>query len=159
MGREIERKFLVVSDAYRQGAEPVRFRQGYLSTDPGRTVRVRVAGHKAFLTVKGPAVGFSREEYEYEIPLSDADSMLDRLCSRPLIDKHRFKVPFGGFLWEVDEFHAENEGLVVAEIELPSVDAFFPIPPWAGKEVTSDHRYANSSLVRVPFSRWGSELP
>lgn len=152
MAIEIERKFLVTGDAWRE-APAVYFAQGYLSTEKSRTVRVRVAGDEAFLTIKGETQGFSRQEFEYPIPLADGKALL-AMCEQPLIEKYRRKIPAGDFVWEVDEFLGANAGLVVAEIELPSEDADFPRPDWVGEEVTSDARYYNASLVRHPWSQW-----
>lgn len=153
MGVEIERKFLVSSDLWRQGASGERYRQGYLCREKGRTVRVRVAGGRGCLTIKGAPLNLARPEFEYEIPLSDAEQLL-ALCVGPIIEKVRHRVPFGGFVWEVDEFQGANAGLVVAEIELPAEDTVFDRPPWAGTEVTEDPRYSNSQLSVRPFSLW-----
>jgi CYTH domain-containing protein len=154
MGTEIERKFLVNGDSWREGARGTRFQQGYLSSVKERTVRVRVAGERAFLTIKGKSVGATRSEYEYEIPLADARELLAGLCERPLIEKTRYEVDVAGLTWEVDVFEGENQGLVVAEIELESESQPFTLPAWAGAEVTSDPRYFNASLIKHPFSRW-----
>jgi adenylate cyclase len=151
---EIERKFLVTGSDWRTVA-PVRISQGYLNRDKHRTVRVRIAGDAAFLTVKGVTTGATRAEFEYEIPRADAEAML-RMCDGPLVEKLRHRVQYGGFTWEVDEFQGENRGLVVAEIELDSEAQSFASPPWLGAEVTSDSRYFNSSLATNPFSRWGA---
>lgn len=152
MAKEIERKFLVTGDGWRQ-AEPVRYRQGYLSTDPGRTVRVRIAGDRAKLTIKGKTAGCTRSEFEYSIPLEDAEELLE-LCEQPIIDKDRRKIDVGGFTWEVDEFHGENGGLILAEIELDAEGRRFPLPGWVGREVTDDPRYYNANLVTNPVARW-----
>ena len=154
MGREIERKFLVRNDAWREGATATRFRQGFLSTHPDRTVRVRVAGTQAWLTIKGRNVGARRAEYEYEIPQSDAEQMLDALCEQPLVEKTRYVLVVSGDTWEVDVFEGVNEGLVVAEIELASEAQTFVRPDWLGAEVTEDPRYFNSNLVSRPFTTW-----
>jgi CYTH domain-containing protein len=124
-----------------------------LNRDHLRTVRVRIADSQAFLTIKGPNEGIRRQEFEYPIPLADADALL-ALCEGPLIEKHRHRVVHGGLLWEIDEFHGANAGLVVAEVELPSVEHPFEAPPWLGREVSHDPRYFNSSLSRHPFSTW-----
>lgn len=156
MGREIERKFLVKGDAWRSLAEGVRYRQGYLSSAKERTVRIRTVGDKAFLTVKGLTVGCTRMEFEYPIPFEECSAMLDALAERPFIEKTRRRIPAGPFVWEVDEFHGENEGLVVAEIELPDEDAAFERPEWLGEEVSDDPRYFNSNLVAHPYRAWSA---
>jgi len=153
MGREIERKFLVEGKAWRKD-EGTKFRQGYLSTTKERTVRVRTAGDKAYLTIKGVTSGATRPEYEYEIPMGDAEEMLDDLCEKPLIEKHRHKIGYGGLVWEVDEFFGDNAGLVLAEVELDSENQGFEPPPWIGKEVTDDPRYFNANLVSHPYRKW-----
>ncbi len=154
MSKEIERKFLVSGTAWKAGANGRRVRQGYLSVERDRTVRVRAVGDRGWLTVKGPTVGLARAEYEYEVPLADADAMLSDLCTPPLIEKTRYEVCHAGHRWEIDEFHGANEGLVVAEIELASEDEAFERPPWLGAEVSDDPRYFNANLVRRPFSTW-----
>jgi len=147
---------LVASDHWRESAAAFEFRQGYLSTVKERTVRVRVAGRRGTLTIKGITVGAARREFEYEIPIDDARTMLDELCERPLIEKTRHVVEFGGFAWEIDEFSGVNAGLVVAEIELDHEDQDFPRPPWLAEEVTDDPRYFNANLIQEPFSTWVS---
>lgn len=154
MGLEIERKFLVCSDLWRDGPPGVSYRQGYLARDMERTVRVRVAGTMAFLTVKGARSGLSRAEFEYPIPMVDAEAML-RMCLPPLIEKVRYRRSHAGFVWEIDEFFGENAGLLVAEIELPAEDTAFEKPVWAGREVSDDPRYFNSRLAEHPYSEWG----
>jgi CYTH domain-containing protein len=155
MSIEIERKFLVVGTAWRQGSG-VRFSQGYLTRDKDRTVRVRLAGEQAFLTIKGRSTGASRAEFEYEVPLADGQQLL-QLCERPLIEKIRRVIPNEGSTWEVDEFLGENAGLVVAEIELQSEDQAFARPAWLGEEVTLDSRYFNSSLSLNPYAHWAAK--
>lgn len=150
MGVEIERKFLVVGTDWKSVAG-VRMRQGYLNRDKARTVRV--AGDAAFLTVKGISRGATRAEFEYAIPLDDAQQLL-ALCDGPLIEKTRYVVSYQGSTWEVDEFWGDNVGLVVAEVELLSEDQPFARPPWLGAEVTQDARYFNSSLASVPYGQW-----
>jgi CYTH domain-containing protein len=125
-----------------------------LALDKERTVRVRLAGDEAFLTIKGVTTNASRAEYEYPIPRADARSMLDALCLRPLIEKRRYRVPYHGFTWEVDEFLGDNVGLVVAEIELENPDQPFDSPSWIGDEITGDPRFYNANLVTNPFNRW-----
>lgn len=155
MGTEIERKFLVEGTDWKS-IEPVYYCQGYLNRDKERTVRVRVAGTKGVLTIKGANEGATRQEFEYEVPLDDAKQMLE-LCEKPLIEKNRRIIEFGAMNWEVDEFLGENAGLVVAEIELDSESQEFAIPEWVGKEVTEDPRYFNSRLSIHPFSKWEEE--
>ena len=152
MGIEIERKFLAVGDAWR-AALAVYFSQGYLSRNKARTVRIRVADEHAYLTIKGATTGASRAEFEYDIPLADARELL-ALCDGPLIEKYRRKITHEGMVWEVDEFLGENQGLVVAEIELESESQTFTKPDWLGAEVTHDQRYYNSNLSAHPFSQW-----
>jgi CYTH domain-containing protein len=156
MGTEIERKFLVTGEAWRDMAVDTPYRQGYLCLEKGRTVRVRIAGDQAFLTIKGQASGISRMEYEYPIPVADAGVLLAELCEQPIIDKKRYTITYQGFVWEIDEFFGENAGLLVAEIELESEDQEFVKPPWVGEEVSFDRRYANASLVKAPFCTWSS---
>ncbi len=154
MAQEIERKYLLTGDQWRSLAEGTHYRQGYLSTVKERTVRVRTIGEKGYLTIKGITVGISRLEFEYEIPTDDANELLDELCERPIIEKHRYKIPYGGLVWEVDEFHGVNEGLVIAEVELESDDQAIDVPAWVGEEVSGDPRYFNAALVRCPFNTW-----
>jgi adenylate cyclase len=158
MAIEIERKFLLENDSWKideQGNEILgtAFRQGYLKTE-GATVRVRLEGERSKLTIKGKTVGMSRLEYEYDIPLVDANEMLDKLCQKPLIEKIRYLRKEGELTWEIDIFEGENAGLMVAEIELTSEDQTVPLSSWVGEEVTGDVRYYNSSLVNNPFSHW-----
>ena len=154
MGVEIEKKFLLKGSDWKQLAAGTAYRQGYLSSVKERTVRVRTINDKGFLTIKGISVGAVRREYEYEIPVEDANALLDELCEKPIIEKNRYKVEFSGFVWEIDEFFGENDGLVVAEIELESEDQLFDRPKWVGEEVTGDARYFNSNLIKHPYSRW-----
>ncbi len=146
---EIERKFLVAKDSWRGHAPGQRYCQGYLSKGDV-TVRVRRAGPRAFLTIKGSGDGIVRPEFEYEIPVEEAEEMI-KLCRRPLIEKTRYEVLHEGVLWEVDEFEGENAGLVLAEVELEHPDQFLALPEWVGEEVTSDQRYRNSQLVDAPM--------
>jgi len=154
---EIERKFLVHPAAWakaRAGVAGSLLRQGYLSSHPERIVRVRIDGNSAVVTIKGRTVGLTRAEWEYPVPPADAAAMLDALCEKPLIEKTRYRIPHAGMTWEVDEFHGENAGLVVAEIELESEDQAFDKPAWVADEVTDDPRYLNANLLRHPYSRW-----
>ena len=152
MGKEIERKFMVKKGVWRD-KKATKYRQGYLSTVKERTVRVRTIEDKGYLTIKGISIGASRMEFEYEIPRQDADSLLD-ICEKPLIEKNRYKVENGSFVWEVDEFIGENQGLIVAELELENEGQYFPRPDWIGEEVTGDPRYFNANLVKNPYSKW-----
>ena len=146
MAKEIERTFLVVDDVYKSMAvKKIHILQGYLNRDPERTVRVRITEAKAFLTVKGKTHGFVRDEFEYEIPLSDGLKMLE-LCSGRVLDKTRYIVPYEGRTWEVDEYHKGLQGLVVTEVELENADEEVNVPPFAGEEVSGDPRYFNSQL-------------
>ena len=154
MGKEIERKFLVKGDGWRALAKPVKYRQGYLSTVKERTVRVRTIDDKGYLTIKGITTGVTRAEYEYEIPAADADRMLTDLCEKPLIEKSRSTIALDGLNWEVDEFFGDNQGLIVAEVELQSADQAVAKPAWVGQEVSGDPRYFNSNLIKKPFTRW-----
>lgn len=153
MGVEIERKFLLRDDGWRDGSAGERLVQGYLSRDPARTVRVRLAGERAFLTIKGPTRGATRAEFEYPVPPDDARAML-ALCDGPVVDKVRHVRMHDGLCWEIDEFLGDNAGLVVAEVELASEDQRFRPPPWLGPEVTGDPRYYNAHLSVHPFTRW-----
>jgi adenylate cyclase len=158
MGIEIERKFLLTNNSWKKLATGTIYRQGYLNADKERSVRVRIIDNKAFFTIKGKSVGAARLEFEYEIPLSDAETLLTELCHRPLIHKKRYKIEYAGNIWEIDEFFDENEGLVVAEIELENEDQKFLKPDWIGEEVTSDTRYFNSNLSKTPYSQWKDSL-
>ncbi len=156
MALEIERKFLVTDDSYKAMAfHSDRIAQGYLCREGGNSTRVRVRGDKGYLTIKGPSMdgGLSRFEWEKEIPESEAWELL-KLCHGGIIDKTRHLVKCGNHTFEVDEFHGDNDGLVVAEVELENADETFERPPFLGKEVTGDKRYYNSSLTRFPFKCW-----
>lgn len=150
MACEIERKFLVADDSWRGGSPGVRLAQGYLTLDPDRTVRVRLAGENAWLTVKGRTQGITRAEFEYAIPPDDARILLG-MCLPSVIDKTRHRIDFGGHVWEVDVFHGANEGLVLAEVELDYESANPELPPWIGVEVSDDARYYNANLASHPF--------
>ena len=154
MAKEIERKFLVKGDAWRALAKGTTYRQGYLNSAKERTVRVRTAEDKAFLTIKGLTLGATRAEYEYEIPFDEGKAMLDALAEKPLIEKKRYKIPAGDLTWEIDEFLGDNAGLIVAEVELTSEHQAFDRPAWLGDEVTGDTRYYNANLIKKPFTRW-----
>lgn len=152
MAKEIERKFLV-NDSWQPKEEGQRMAQGYLCTEPAHTVRVRVKGGRGYLTVKGRSEGIQREEFEYEIPLRDAEAML-QLCDGPLVEKVRYREKWGAFCWEIDVFSGANDGLCVAEIELPDDQAEFPRPSWLGREVSGEVQYYNSQLIKHPYSEW-----
>ncbi len=154
MGVEIERKFLVTGDAFKSLATGVFYCQGYLASHPYRVIRVRTAGQRGFLTVKGLTIGISRTEFEYEIPLDDANAMLETLCEKPLIEKKRYHIHQDGFIWEVDEFFGENQGLILAEVELNEPNTPLEKPDWIGREVSGDPKYYNSNLVRNPYRYW-----
>ncbi len=154
MGIEIERKFLVNYDLLKPFlVNGIPFEQGYIPTKDFTTVRVRIAGDKAFMTIKGQSTGFSRAEFEYEIPVVDAREILDSLCGNHIIKK-RFLIQYENHTFEVDEFYGENSGLIVAEVELNSESESVTLPRWIESEVTGDHRYSNSSLAVTPFSKW-----
>jgi adenylate cyclase len=156
MSIEIERKFLVRLDRWRPSGGGTHFIQGYLSSTKERVVRVRIEGDVARLTIKGITTGMTRAEFEYQIPVADARVLLYELCERPLIDKHRHLEVWGTHTWEVDVFHGDNEGLLVAEVELKAEDDVLELPSWVGQEVTGDPRYFNSNLLAHPFSRWNT---
>lgn len=155
MALEIERKFLLQSDAWRaQVSSRVLMRQGYLAASTRNSIRVRIAGEQAWLNLKAKRSGRSRLEFEYPIPRSDADEILRDLCDGPLIEKYRHEILAGPHVWEIDEFIGDNAGLVVAEIELDSEDEAFDRPAWLGLEVTADERYYNFNLVKRPYREW-----
>ena len=152
MAKEIERKFLVQA-RWKPQDEGIKIAQGYLSTVPERTVRVRIKGDKGYLTIKGKNQGISRAEFEYEIPIGDAEDLL-KLAEQPILSKTRYLEQHGNRLWEIDVFAGENQGLVVAEVELPDEQAEFSRPDWLGQEVSGDVRYYNANLIKKPFSLW-----
>ncbi len=154
MGFEIERKFLLTGDGWRELGVGRLYRQGYMVSDGKRTVRVRTKGESGWLTIKGPSDNGVRREYEYEIPLTDALYMLKNLCRQPLIEKRRYKVEIPPFTWEIDEFFGENEGLLLAEVELESRNQPITLPEWIGRDVTHEGRYYNAHLVSYPYSAW-----
>ena len=161
MALEIERKFLLIDEAWRDAVtQSTLFRQGYLTPsvqDAKASVRVRAEGQRGVLNVKSVRLGIQRHEYEYDIPLDEANEMLDTLCGA-IIEKTRHLVPFGAHQWEIDEFHGDNAGLIVAEIELSAVDEAFASPAWLGGEVTEDARYYNVALVNKPYNTWEFKL-
>jgi len=151
---EIERKFLIIKDKLPVLDNGIAIEQGYIPTKNGATVRVRITGENAFLCIKSQPSNFSRNEYEFAIPISDAREMLEKVCNSQPIVKLRFLIPHQGFLWEIDVFDGENKGLIVAEVELLSEDQQVHLPEWVAKEVTSDKRYNNSYLALNPYSTW-----
>jgi len=157
MHNEIERKFLVKNMNWMEGAQCKKYRQGYFPVAPNTiSMRVRICEREAFLTIKSKqqGQGFTRKEFEYEIPVNDAEIILDTICLKPTIEKTRYLLRYDSNLWEIDVFHGENEGLVIAEIELESETQQIILPDWVGKEVTCDLKYYNSMLVRYPFAKW-----
>jgi adenylate cyclase len=154
MAIEIERKFLVKNLAWQAEALKTYYKQGYLSNETDKVARVRIAGEQGFLTIKGKTQGISRLEFEYEIPLADAQLLLTELCEKPLIEKYRYLLHYEGFTWEIDEFLGDNAGLIVAEIELASENQPFAQPDWLGEEVSQDLRYLNANLIRNPYKNW-----
>ncbi|WP_043613368.1 CYTH domain-containing protein [Chromobacterium violaceum] len=153
MALEIERRFVVSGDGWRGLAPAVQYRQGYLSVEKERTVRVRVVGQQAWLTLKSNISNVSRHEFEYPIPLADAQTIMGAMCPM-VVDKLRHRIEHGGFVWEVDEFFGDNAGLVLAEIELPDEETPFAKPDWVGEEVTEDGRYTNAYLSKHPYRSW-----
>lgn len=153
-GTEIERKFLVSSDGWRKGAQGTFCCQGYLAACEDLIVRVRLLGERACLTIKGRKTGLSCPEYEYSIPVSEAQEMLERICLRPYIEKIRYTLDFKGINWEIDEFSGENKGLVIAEVELEREHQMIELPAWLGREVSFDPKYWNMNLMKYPYSRW-----
>lgn len=142
---EIERKFLVVSNEY-HSKKAFHIRQGYICSEKNKVVRIRIRDNRAFLTLKNAMIGFARNEYEYEIPVKDAEEMLENMCRKPIIDKHRYLYEYSGHTWEIDEFHGKNEGLVIAEIELEDINEEFEKPKFIGEEVTGKPHYYNANL-------------
>lgn len=156
MAWEIERKFLVQGDRWREDVDAgIAYAQGYLSTDPGRSVRVRIAGDRGYLTIKGQGDGLRRREFEYSIPVNDAWELLEHLCPPPLIEKTRYRLPLGDVVWEIDEFAGDNADLIVAEVELNHPEQTLTLPDWVGAEVTHDPRYYNANLSQTPYRYWG----
>lgn len=155
MAFEIERKFLVDTNKWTPVDQGTKIIQAYLGLDPSPTVRIRIAGDKAFITIKGRSINISRPEFEYEIPVEDALEMMKLAITEPL-EKTRYKIWYEGFIWEVDIFSGKNKGLVMAEIELESEHQEFPRPDWILQEVSDDERFYNSSLSRHPFQKWNN---
>lgn len=155
MAKEIEHKFLLANDEWKALVRnSVKYKQGYLSSLPTNSIRVRITQNQAWLNIKSATVGTERLEFEYEIPFTDAEEIITTLCKKPLIEKTRHFVPIDDLVWEIDEFEGDNQGLVVAEIELTESGQFFNKPQWIGKEVTQDLRYYNNNLINNPFRNW-----
>jgi adenylate cyclase len=154
MAKEIERKFLVDMNKWKPEQKGTAIKQGFIPAAGHTAVRIRISGDEAYLTIKGKNTGSERSEFEYSIPLSDAEQMLQELCERPFIEKTRYRMNYSGNIWEVDVFHHDNEGLIVAEVELDSVDQKIDLPSWVFREVTHDPRYYNINLVKHPFKLW-----
>ena len=155
MAIEIERKFLVVNDSWRSLGLGKVYKKGYIATaDNITTIRVRIIGEEAYLTIKSKTEGISRNEFEYPIPLEDAQMILESLCDRPLIEKIRYKINYDNLLWEIDEFQGENQGLIIAEVELENENQTINLPEWVGEEVSHDPRYYNVNLTKNPYQTW-----
>lgn len=155
MATEIERKFLVTGNQWRSLATGKRYCQGYIASGL-RTVRVRVVGETGYLTIKGPTNGIARAEYEYPIPVNEAVEILHTLCEPPLIEKIRYRLELAGVLWEIDEFEGDNQGLILAEVELTHAEQAIALPEWIGQEVSDDPRYFNVNLAQHPFRQWSN---
>ena len=155
MAIEIEHKFLLANNRWRTGIiRSTPYKQGYLSSNSNVSIRIRISHTEAWINLKKAAIGNQRDEYEYPIPLPDAEEIINNLCQQPLIDKTRHLVPYQQHTWEIDEFHGDNDGLIVAEIELTSSDEGFAKPDWLGTEVTLEHKYYNNQLAKRPYSSW-----
>jgi len=154
VGIEIERKFLVTGDGWRPGSSPKAIRQGYLAYGPPASVRLRVTGDTAHLNIKESTLAITRREFEYPIPVADAEEMLERLTADAIVSKTRYHVVVGGHTWEIDVFDGANAGLVLAEVEIESEESAIEVPEWAGREVSGDERYLNTYLAQHPFTTW-----
>ena len=154
MAKEIERKFLIDISGVKSIGSGSRIKQGYISTTDNTAVRIRVSGAVAYLTLKGENQGATRPEFEYEIPIEDANEIIKELCSGPVIDKTRYLVEYGSHTWEIDVFHGDNDGLIVAEVEIESETEEVDLPKWVINEVTGEVKYYNTSLLDNPFNKW-----
>ena len=154
MGIEIERKFLIAGDEWRGGAKSSFYRQGYIFAEKKGVIRIRTIDQIGFITIKSAPVGLMRQEYEYEIPFADANTMLDNMCDNYIVEKKRYKINYGKHVWEIDEFTGHNLGLLLAEIELTEENESFEQPSWLGDEVSHDPKYHNSNLSKLPFTQW-----
>lgn len=157
MAIEIERKFRVLNDTFKRYAIPHRIVQGYICSEKDRVVRVRTYDDKAFITIKNATIGFARDEFEYSIPIEDAQKMLDGICQQPIIEKTRYCLTYENHVWEIDEFLGDNKGLIIAEIELEHREETFNIPPFIGEEVTNDSRFYNARLFKEPYKNWNKK--
>ena len=158
MATEIERKFIVTHDSWRENVRETRhYRQAYFGGGGKASFRIRIDGDKAKLNIKSATLGIQRSEYEVAVTLADGNEMIDHLCEHPIIEKTRYFVEFGGNTWEIDVFEGDNAGLIVAEIELKSTEQVFALPAWAGAEVSHDARYYNVNLVKHPFKSWPNQ--
>ena len=154
MSTEIERKFLTQSSEWKSCGIRKFYRQGYLSINKNRTIRIRVVEDKGFMTIKSAPIGFTRNEFQYQIPFDDAIEIINSLCEKPIIEKYRTSIKINEVTWEVDEFLGDNAGLIIAEIELNDEKQKVALPDWIGEEITNDYRYSNSNLVKHPFKDW-----
>lgn len=157
MKQEIERKFLLTDNSWKtEGIVGVDYKQAYLASNMDRTVRIRVAGSQGYITIKGPTIenSIAHAEYEYEIPKSDAEYLFNNLCEPGKVEKTRYKLPYGNHIWEIDVFYGDNEGLIMAEVEMESEHEDVLLPPWVGTEVTGNSQYANAMLAKNPYKNW-----
>jgi adenylate cyclase len=155
MATEIEHKFLLANNDWRKNIQKsIKYKQGYLNSQPTSSIRVRITDSQAWLNIKSATIGTQRLEFEYEIPISDAEEIINILCSKPLIEKTRHFVPHEDNIWEIDEFECDNQGLIIAEIELTEAGKAFTKPQWVGAEVTDQLRYYNNNLVANPYNKW-----
>ena len=158
MAIEIEHKFLLANEDWRRSIQKsVKYKQGYLSSQPTSSIRIRISDNQAWLNIKSATIGTERSEFEYEIPLTDAEEIITTLCGKPLIEKTRHLVPNDHNIWEIDEFEGDNQGLIVAEIELSKIGQNFIRPHWLGEEVTQDLRYYNNNLAVNPYKNWSNK--
>jgi adenylate cyclase len=158
MAKEIEHKFLLANNDWRKLVyKSAKYIQGYLSSQPTSSIRVRISDNQAWLNIKSATIGIERLEFEYEIPRTDAEEIITTLCNKPLIEKIRHFLLIDDHIWEIDEFEGENKGLVIAEIELSDVGEFFTKPSWLSDEVTYDLRYYNNNLIKHPYNKWNDK--
>ena len=158
MAQEIERKYLIQPVDWSSIAEGIPYQQGYIATQNNTAIRVRIAGDRAFLTLKGETLNISRLEFEYEIPIADAQQLLENFCKKPFIEKTRYKIQYANLTWDIDIFEGENDGLAIAEVELDHEDQPIDLPPWIDREVTGDPKYYNSALANNPYQKWQNKV-